>query len=220
MNFLRQQFPLLIALVTGLVMIAQYYIAGEYSRDLGGKAADAYIIIQGIVIYLGIFSLLHSHIGKVTRLEAGWGYSIFMFLGIVLMLVAGFWSGGRLDEGTPYKWLYDNTIVPLSATLFSILAFFIASAAFRAFRARSVDATLLLTAAVIIMFCRVPWGEYLAGLISEEGGPAATRAIARWILEVPNVAATRGIILGVALGIVATSMKIIFGIERGYLGED
>lgn len=217
MNFVRQQVPLLIALVTGLVMIAQYYVPNRLSQTLGSRAADSYIIVQGIVIYLGILSLLHVHIRKISRREAGWGYSLFVFLGMVAMVAAGIHSRGRFDPGTTYKWAYDHTIVPLGGTLFSILAFFIASAAFRAFRARSLDATLLLLAAVIVMFGNVFWGEYLVGWAS--GNAQLARTAVAWIMDVPNVAAFRGIVIGVALGIIATSLKIIFGIERGYLGD-
>ena len=216
MNFLRRQFPLAIACVIGLVMIGQFYVPTRASQDLGARAADGYIIVQGLVVFLGIASLLHVHIRNVARGEPGWGYSLFVFLGMALMLWVGFRDHGKLDEGTTYKWLYDNTIVPLSGTLFSILAFFIASAAFRAFRARSLDATLLLIAALIVMFGRVPWGEYLLSFVA---GPDAARQTVSWIMEVPNVAATRGILLGVALGMLATSLKILFGIERAYLGE-
>ena len=220
MNFFRQQLPLAIAFTVGVVMIAQFYIPHPYSTEVGKRAADWFIIINGIVIYLGIFSLLHSHINKIARQEAGWGYSGFVFLGMALMMGAGFISEGKLEEGTAYKFVYDSTMVPLGATLFSILAFFIASAAFRAFRARSLDATLLLSAAVIVMFCRVPWGEYLAGKVfGPVDGPEGVKAVVKWILEVPNVAAARGIILGVTLGVVATSIKIICGVERGYLGD-
>jgi hypothetical protein len=216
MNLLRQQLPLAIALVVGVVMIIQYYVPTHLSNQVGQRTSDGFIIIRGLVIFLGIASLLHTHLRKVTRKEAGWGYSLFMFAGLALMLFFGFSSQGSLDRGTSFKWMYDYTMSPLSATLFSILAFFIASAAFRAFRARSLDATLLLLAAVIVMFAKVPWGEYFTDLVL---GPNAAKETVAWIMKVPNAAATRGILIGVALGIVATSLKIIFGIERSYLGE-
>jgi hypothetical protein len=125
------------------------------------------------------------------------------------MLVAGLWSEGK-TEGTPFGWLYDNVLVPLQGTMFSLLAFFVASAAYRAFRARTLEATVLLLAAIVVMWGRVPLGEYLIPWI---GG------VSDWIMNVPNTAAQRGILIGVSLGGIATSIKIICGIERAYLGE-
>jgi hypothetical protein len=42
--------------------------------------------------------------------------------------------------------------------------------------------------------------------------------VTQWILDVPNLASKRGIALGVGLGMVATSLRILLGIERTYLG--
>lgn len=93
--------------------------------------------------------------------------------------------------------------------MFSLLAFFIASAAFRAFRARSFEATLLLVTAIIVMLGNVPVGD----LIWSE-----TSNMKQWILNNPNLSARRGIILGVSLGVISQSIRIILGIERSYLG--
>jgi hypothetical protein len=123
-------------------------------------------------------------------------------------VAVGLWSSGQ-EEGTGFGWIYTYALLALQGTMFSILGFFVASAAFRAFRARSKEAAVLLVAALIVMFGRVPLGEYLI--------PAAG-PLAGWILNVLNTAARRGIIIGISLGGIATSIKIIFGIERSYLG--
>ncbi len=125
------------------------------------------------------------------------------------MMALGFFHPQHNLPGSPFSQMFLNVQVPIEATMFSLLAFYIASAAFRAFRARTLEATLLLVAACIVMLGRVPIGDMI-----HEGIPQATR----WILEVPNLASKRGVMIGVGLGMMATSLKIILGIERAWMG--
>jgi hypothetical protein len=90
-----------------------------------------------------------------------------------------------------------------------------ASAAFRTFRARNVGAALLLIAALIVMFGRVTISETVGGWF---GHPKMFGNVVEAIMSYPNMAAKRGVMLGVALGGVAQSLRIIFGIERSYMG--
>ena len=103
--------------------------------------------------------------------------------------------------------------------MFSLLAFLIASAAFRAFRARTTEATLLLLAAMIVLIGNVPigdliWNTFLSWLPLENGASEARQ----WILGNPNLSARRGIILGVSLGVISQAIRLILGIERSYIG--
>jgi len=107
-------------------------------------------------------------------------------------------------------WLFMNGLYPMESTMFSLLAFFMASAAFRAFRARNLEATLLLVAAVLVMVGRVPLGEAIWGGFTD---------VQQWLIEYPNTAAQRAIWIGVGLGMSSTALKIILGIERAYLGK-
>jgi len=109
-----------------------------------------------------------------------------------------------------YVAFFDNIMIPIQATMFSLLAFYIASAAYRAFRARSLLSSILLVAALIIMIRFVPMGP-ISDMVSWLSG---------WILKVPNMAAKRAIFVGVGLGMVATAVKILLGVERGYMGRD
>ncbi len=68
---------------------------------------------------------------------------------------------------------------------------------------------ILLVAAVVVMLGRVPIGAFISDAIPQA---------AQWLMAVPNLAVKRGILLGVSLGAIATSLRIIFGIERSYLG--
>ncbi len=149
---------------------------------------------------------------KIRRQEAGWGYSLVLYAGMLVTIAVGLWAGRErsLDGSmTAFGWIYSFMMVPLQGTMFAILAFFIASAAYRSFRARSREAAVLLIAAVIVMMGRVPLGEYLIPLSGD---------VSQWILNVLNASVRRAILIGVSLGAIALSLKIIFGVERSYLG--
>jgi hypothetical protein len=212
MIFLRRQLPLLITLVTGLLLAGQYYVPHPASEQLLTSVTKWLQIIGGFALILGITSLFQLHAAKIRRQEAGWGYSLVLYAGIVVTVLIGLWNGGKetIEGGmTSFGWIYSYTLVPLQGTMFAILAFFIASAAYRSFRARSREAAVLLVAAMIVMMGRVPLGEYILPVSGDLSG---------WILNVLNAAVRRAILIGVSLGAVALSFKIIFGVERSYLG--
>lgn len=112
-------------------------------------------------------------------------------------------------ENSMFRAFFEYILIPVLSTMFSLLAFFIASAAYRAFRARNLLATLLLVAALLVMLRFNPW---LPGAVYIEKA-------ANWLMNVPNLAAQRAIVIGVGLGMVATSLKVVLGIERGYMGK-
>jgi hypothetical protein len=217
---------------------------------------------------VGIYSLLNHHYHKIKRKVPGWGFSIVVFVAMIVMVTGGLWfrmdvpeeeefgtwkeskqvhllkmNGGQLvdtpeevaaivdvegadskavlntPEGrveglgivahVPITWMFNFILVPMQATMFSLLAFYIASAAYRAFRARTPEATVLLVTAIVMMLGRVPIGEMIWSKFPE---------FTEWILTTPNMVMMRGIIIGVGLGMIATALRIIFGIERTYMG--
>ena len=208
MLFWKRRFPLIIAFLIGSSAAAQYYIPHPVSEQALTEVSVWLRIITGFAMLLGIASLCHIHYQKIKGLAAGWGYSAIVFVSMIVTILVGLWAGGG-EEGTGLGWIYNNMLVPLQGTMFSILAFFVASAAYRAFRARTKEATVLLLAAFIVMAGRVPLGEYIFAPIS---------SVSDWVLNVLNTGARRGIIIGISLGAIATSLKIILGIERAYLG--
>ncbi|MGH7252967.1 MAG: hypothetical protein ACREIE_04110 [Nitrospiraceae bacterium] len=212
MIFFRRQLPLLITLVTGVVFAGQYYVPHPRSELMLTEVTKWLQIISGFALVLGVTSLFHVHAVKIRRREPGWGYSFVLYAGMLGTIAVGLWVNGKESLNgamTAFGWIYSNMMVPLQGTMFAILAFFIASAAYRSFRARSREAALLLIAAIIVMMGRVPLGEMLLPVSGD---------LTQWILNVLNASVRRAILIGVSLGAVALSLKIIFGIERAYLG--
>ena len=205
---MKRQIPLMIVMILGFMFLAHTFIPHKISQDFYTWWQDWSKAIAPFAVVLGVISLFMVHWTKIKRRVPNWQYSIITLGALIFTAASGFIWG--TEQGTPFMWLFENVQMPMSATMFSLLAFYIASAAYKAFRARSSEATLLLVAAIVVMLGQVPLGMQISKWIPET---------ANWILNVPNLAAKRGIMTGVGLGMVATSLKILLGIERTYLGS-
>ena len=217
----KRTIPLMIVFGIGLLAFTQEYVPHPLSGSFREEMTTWIRIIGGFALFLGAYSLLHMHVSRIRRQQPGWAYSVFVFLGATGMIVVGAWEeiaeamGTRPGESW-FQWGYDYVQVPCDATVFSILAFFMASAAFRTFRARNFAAALLLAAALIVMFGRVPISQDVGRRLFGDARvfPTATDII----MGYPNLAAKRGILLGISLGAISQSLRILFGIERSYMG--
>ncbi len=212
---MKRQLPLAMVFIFGVIMIIQYFIPHEYSEEIGEFFLDWIVIIGIFALALGIWSLIKVSWAKVKNRKEAWGYPLITLIGLFVMVFFGFdYFRNFFNAAGLYNYMFrsffENIVIPIQATMFSLLAFFIASAAYRAFRARSLLATLLLVAALIIMMRFWPLGPITVFLDD----------FSLWILNVLNLAAKRAIVIGVGLGMVATALKVILGIERNYLGRD
>jgi hypothetical protein len=197
-------------------MALQFFVPHYVSTTIYDYALNWTIIIGIFTMVVGIGSLVNLHYDRVSKQKENWPYSIVTLAALLFMTVIGLFSPDALQntKGLFMK-MYFYVLSPVQATMFALLAFFIASAAYRAFRAKTLLATLLLLSAAVVMLGRVPIGDMLTGWLPEG---LRFSDIAKYILDYPNTAAKRAIYIGVGLGIAATSLKIILGIERTWLG--
>jgi hypothetical protein len=231
---LRSKIPIWVGVVAGLIPILSLYIPRNFlsgETGMSPRMDQWLIILAGFALLLGIVNVLQNNMKKIARRESGWPFSVVLLTGLFTMSAFSFYATfshqgiGSLPNGapTPFKWMSDWFFQPLQSTIFALLAFFMASAAFRAFRARNTEATILLVAAGLVMMGRVPMLELFA-LPFPPLQPAAASAsqflgkLTEWIMDTPNGAAQSGIIIGAALGAASMAIRVILGIERGYLG--
>jgi hypothetical protein len=125
-----------------------------------------------------------------------------------------------MAPGAWFRFVFNAVLSPLEATMFALLAFYVASASFRAFRAKTPEATILLVSGFIILLGRTFLGGTLTSWLPDSPSFLSIPNLTDWIMSWPNTAGQRAIVIGIALGVIATSLRIILGIERGYLGSD
>ncbi|MGB8656869.1 MAG: hypothetical protein WCE90_03680 [Candidatus Zixiibacteriota bacterium] len=213
---MRREVPLILTALVGLTMIITHFIPPLNAlKDL---FEDWFFIIAAFAIYLGILNLIVVNGDKVYKKQKGWPFGVVVIIGFLVMTIIGmFFSKGRSfqDPGTAFYYLYTHIYYPLSATMFALLAFFVASASYRAFRARNVEATMLLSAAFILMLGRVPIGYWISSWLGNGLGNAAD-----WIMDYPQTAGQKAIMIGIALGVVSSALRVILGLERTYTGGE
>ena len=131
-------------------------------------------------------------------------------------------TGDYNANGSAFWFAYQYAFQPLQQTIFAMLAFYVASAAFRAFRARNIESVLLLGTAFLILLGRTFVGTWMTSWLPSEG-PASFFQVPNlvvWVMQVFNTAGQRAIMIGIALGVASTSLKVLLGIDRSYLGSE
>jgi hypothetical protein len=224
---MRRQVPIIITGVVGLVLIFAFFIPHHPFGALGEDVTVFFDIVAVFAFILGGGNLVRIHGNKIYRKARDWPFSIVTVAGFFLMLAAGLFKIGQADwcgsvdrPGALLDVLYRATFDPLQSTMYALLAFFVASASFRAFRAKSREATILLVSAFIVLLGRTPAGDYVTAWLPDSLGWLKIPNLANWIMSVPNMAGQRAILIGIALGVASLSLRVILGVERSHLGTD
>jgi hypothetical protein len=208
----KREIPILITLVAGLFTLVGFFVPHPLVNTLYGDIQQWVIIVVGATYVLGVANLFRINTTQIQQRAPDWGYKIVLIVGLVATMAVGFWEKSHYaDDNSMFQWIYRTFYTSMAATMFALLAFFIASAAFRAFRIRTFEALLLAIAAFILMLGRVPIGGAISPYL-----PAA----AEWLMEIPQNAAKRGILMGAALGVMATGIRVILGVEKTYGGGE
>ena len=267
---MKRQIAYFLVIFIGFLTLIGHFIKYHPLNDfIDNDATQWFDIISGFAAFLGVINLLQLHLNKVANKRKHYQYSIITLFGFIIMIIFGFiYNGSNVpmgphlkEQGSAFYWMFQNIYLPLGATMFALLAFFVASASYRAFKIRNFEATLLLVSGIFLMLGRVPVGQLIpwwlsleiyiclifaiiAGLFTNKKTLFYTLLISmiifpfiilqlnlsqlavfkisdlqEWIMDVPATAGSRAIMIGIALGTIAQSYRIITGRERSILGD-
>lgn len=204
---MRRGLPIALSFIFGMLLLALRFLKGATASEASVFLIDYWQIIFTFGLLVGVAAFVLTTIKKISRREDIF-YDSVLLLGAAVMPVLALWGG--IKPGSPFLWMFENIQVPLQSTIFALLAFFVTSAAFRGFRARNAPSVVLLVTGLIVIIGRVPLGDFLFADVSE---------LVFWIREFPSSAAKSALLVGIGLGSATTSLRVIFGVERTYLGE-
>nr|MBN2277947.1 hypothetical protein [candidate division Zixibacteria bacterium] len=205
---MKTKIPLAVCLISGVIMFVQYFLSHPVAISIYSSILDWWQIIFAFTLFIGVAGFIKINLQSISR-KKDRPYRLIALSGLILMPVLALIGG--TEFGSPFLWAFENMLAPLQATVFSLLAFFVASASYRGFHARSIPAAILLVTAVIVLIGRVP----IAEMISE-----SFPKITFWVQNYPSMAARRAILIGIGLGSMTTALRVILGIERTYLSGE
>jgi uncharacterized membrane protein len=157
------------------------------------------VVIAGVAVLLGFIRLLSVHLQRIRR-RKGIVYSFILIFSALVTLAVTLLPGDTANMAKAV--VFNDVIVPMQSALGALLAVFLALAAFRMLRRRRTFGSFcFLLSALVVLVTQVPIDV-----------PALTTV--RQFVDAFTTGGLRGLLLGVAIGIVATAFRVLLFIDR------
>jgi hypothetical protein len=207
---MKNSIRLLLAVVViaiGLIVLLGFFIDIPLLGVLRTVFLRWAIILAAVAVLVGLFNLAAVHWRKMGSRQPGGFYSAVLLISMVVTLVVGLFFG---PTSTWSMWIFNYIQVPVESSLMAVLAVVLAYASARLLNRRInlFSFIFLVTALVILVGTATIPGLEIPGLIE----------LRAWISQVPAAGGARGILLGVALGTIATGLRVLIGSDRPYGG--
>jgi hypothetical protein len=211
----KLKFPILstaVAVISGVVVLFLYFSP----RSIGGIDWRTVLLqwattLGAVALLIGLINLASAH-GR--KLDDEGAFPVNSLVLIVAMVIT---FGLVLIFGptSPSAMFILNYIqIPVETSLVAVLAVTLLYASARLVRRKTDTFSLIfIGTAIVILLTTSP---LVTEMIPVIGGTAQT--VRDWITQVPAMAGARGILLGIALGTIATGIRILMGADRPYGG--
>lgn len=205
----RKEIPIIITSLTGVIVTLAYFIRFEPLQSTSGILTTWGSILTAAMLFIGLINVTQIHIRRINRREKQWPISVWLLIAMYGTLIVGLWAGvpwGKSNDAWVFIYTYVTTSI--SQTIWSLFGFYVIQASIHALRARSTEALVFLLASFVIFLWSIPVGPYIWPGFSTLG---------TWMTDILTGGVYRGILLGMSLGLIAFGIRVMAGIEKGYL---
>jgi hypothetical protein len=206
-------FPLALAIIIGVIILFNFYVPDTVASQASSTLSTWATIMLTVTVWVGVINVVRHAAREAQRREPGrWYLAIFQIILVAVMLISGFAEGkgstGRRAQ-TYINWLYNNYYIYSATGSAALVGLWAVTAAYRAFRARTIEAGLFLLGAVFTMLKNAPVGGQIWG-----GFPM----IGQWIIDQPYTAMQRALTMGIGIAILGYALRYYTGRERASFG--
>jgi hypothetical protein len=205
-----------VTFVGGLYYFLEFFLPGhiivgrsDFQWSLFEKEINLGIRVMGSMgLGLGVINILRVHGFAVVRKRKGWPNSLALIVAMFATMFAGFWGllgGNKSATACFWEFFFGGLMNNLAPAMFSLLAFYIASAAYRSFRIQNMEAGLMMLAALLVMFGQIPLGFYMSDQLP---------VWRNWMLSRISTPAFRGILFGALIAMLAMGVRMWLSLDR------
>jgi hypothetical protein len=187
-----------IAMLTGFVVLIGYFVEIDFLTELRHLMVNWAVLLAAVAIIVGVINRVKSH-------QSSWFNSLVLVSCMLGTLIVTAYFG---PISRPSMFIFNNILAPIEMSLMALLMIVLLMASIKLLRQRLSGHTLLFLGVVILVILgsvSLPGIEY--PIVYE---------VKNWVAQTWAGAGARGILLGVALGIAATGIRILLGVERPY----
>jgi hypothetical protein len=200
----KRWLPLLVSLLAGGIALTSFVQPNVVSDGLLQVAA----LVVTLGLLFGILNVLSVHVRRIAGRSRDWPYSIVLIAALLTSFVVGILPNVGVPDAAPLigsigRYVYQ----PLAGSLLALLTFFALRASWRALQVRPGEASIILGVAVIFLLASGPWAAVVPGL----------RETIAWIEAYPVLGVARGLLLGVGIGALVASTRVLLGFDQPYL---
>lgn len=206
-DIMRREIPLWIVSFMLLVGVLQYYIDIPLLRDIAGNLRTWALIMTAIAAGVGIINIVLRYSRRISERQEYWYFYVWTLLVMVIVALPGLIP--PFATHPIFEWIITNVYMPADASIYAMVYLDIVHAFYRAFRARNIDASILLIAAFFIMIYNAPVTSFYLPSVAPFG---------KWLLDNVGTASGRGIGLVTAIGILAFTYRVLVHSETSVVG--
>jgi hypothetical protein len=203
----RLSWLFIITAAAGSIVLIGYFVDWPFLHQVRSTILHWAALVSAAALIVGIINLARVHWLKSVHRETGWGYSIILISALVVTVVVGLITG---PTSPPIMWAFTSIVIPVEASLVASVSIALIYAASRLPARRRNAASIGFFIIVLVS---------IAGRVSFGGDSIQALVVIRtWINQVWSVGGLRGLLIGVAIGTLATGVRVLIGRQRPYEG--
>ena len=192
--------------------LPQHVIAGkvdfEWTR-YDNQISEMFQIIFAVAVGLGVINILRVYGYQVVRRRKGWINGLALIVAMIVTATAGLWAEYGSSDGVKFffqDFLFGGLYNNLGSAMFSLLAFYIAGAAYRSFRVHNPEAALMMLAALVVMIGQIPLGFFISKQLP---------VMRNWLMTQVSTPGIRAILFGILVAFLVTAVRMWLSLEKG-----